>query len=449
MKKTLALAAAAVVFFGFTSCGKKDVPVTEIKQYEGYTLLWNDEFDGEQLNESIWNIERRAPGWVNSELQEYTNSPENIFVKDGFLTIKALKTKKGSRDHYTSGKVQTCNKQDFKYGKVVTRAKIPAGQGLWPAIWMMPTNVGIYGQWPRCGEIDILEILGNDPKTAYGTIHFGNPHMQRQGIYKLENGSFADDYHEFTVDWEPDSIRYYIDDVLFFETNDWYSASGNVVKPYPAPFNQRFYVQLNLAVGGDWPGNPDKTTNFNKADFKIDYVRVYQKAAYDENIDKPGVKLPSPDGTGNLVMNGNFDKDISYDEPTGWKFYSAQGGDGSVTIKDNVMSVETKLPGSEDYAVQVYYAFIGAARGKTYKITFDAKAAEDRKMKIAVTAPDRNYIRYLNDTPVELTKDWKTYTFEYTMNHEDDPTARLEFNMGHAGSKATIDFRKVRVEKID
>lgn len=262
----------------------KDAVGTGVPEIAGYNLLWHDEFNGSKIDETIWNYEAREPGWTNQELQEYTTSTDNIFVRDGKLVLKAIKTQdENGKDYYTSGKVTTQNKKDFMYGKVVVSAKVPEGQGLWPAIWMMPTDESFYGQWPKCGEIDIMEVLGSQTNISYATIHYGEPHAEQQGLKKLESGSFADAFHEYSVEWEPEEMRFYIDDELISTVNDWFSAvQGEDNKPYPAPFNQTFFVQLNLAVGGSWPGNPDETTNFDKAEFEIDYVRVYQKPGYDK-----------------------------------------------------------------------------------------------------------------------------------------------------------------------
>jgi len=251
----------------------------EVPKLEGYTLLWNDEFNGDSLNEDIWRYELHQPGWVNAELQEYTDSTNNIFVKDGRLIIKALKTQNNAgKDYFTSGKITTRGKQDFMYGKVVARAKVPAGQGLWPAFWMMPAKDNVYGSWPVCGEIDIMEILGHQTDTIHATIHYGEPHEQQQGTYVLQEGTFSDSFHEFCVEWEPDEMRFYVDGNLYHTVNEWFCEKPYIMAyDYPAPFNQDFYVQLNLAVGGTWPGDPDESTDFDYAEFEVDYVRVYQK----------------------------------------------------------------------------------------------------------------------------------------------------------------------------
>ena len=287
-KKMLGFTAAMVMISGiFAGCAKNatsesnpETPatITETPQLDGYNLLWSDEFDGNTLNEENWNRELRDPGWTNNELQEYTASDDNIFVRDGKLVLKAIKTEKDGKEYYTSGKVNSQNKRDFMYGKVVVSAKVPEGQGLWPAIWMMPQDEQFYGQWPKCGEIDIMEVLGNQVDTAYGTLHYGEPHAEQQGTVVLKDGStFASEFHEYSVEWEPGEFRYYIDGEHYLTINDWFTAvNGEDEKPYPAPFNQPFFVQMNLAVGGNWPGNPDETTDFDNAEFEIDYVRVYQ-----------------------------------------------------------------------------------------------------------------------------------------------------------------------------
>lgn len=172
--------------------------------------MWEDNFDGDCLDLNNWNYETHEPGWVNNELQEYTSDSRNIYVENGNLILKGIKEETEDGVKYTSGKVTTQNKRDYKYGRFEARLKVPEGQGLWPAFWMMPTNENLYGSWPRCGEIDIMEILGHEPNKAYGTIHYGNPHKESQSAFVLNNGTFADDYHVFAVEWEPNEMRFYI-----------------------------------------------------------------------------------------------------------------------------------------------------------------------------------------------------------------------------------------------
>ncbi|MDE7258722.1 MAG: glycoside hydrolase family 16 protein, partial [Lachnospiraceae bacterium] len=181
-------------------------PETDVTEagHEGYTLIWEEQFDGDSLNREDWNVELHDPGWVNEELQAYVDSTDNIYIEDGDLVLKPIETvNEDGTKSYTSGRVNTQNKHDFKYGLFEARLKVPKGQGFLPAFWMMPTSENLYGQWPRCGEIDIMEVMGQATNTLYGTIHFGNPHSESQGTYVLEGSKFSDDYHVFSVEWEP------------------------------------------------------------------------------------------------------------------------------------------------------------------------------------------------------------------------------------------------------
>ena len=419
-----------------------------LPEYPDYTLIWNDEFDGDELNTEYWNYEPHAPGWVNNELQEYTTSTDNVYIEDGKLVIQAIKEERNGEDYYTSGKVTTKDKVEFTYGKVVVGLKVPKGQGLWPAAWMMPAEESFYGQWPKCGEIDIMEILGNDTKISYATLHYGNPHKSSQGIYELKEGRFNEEFHEFSVEWEPSEIRFYVDDELFHKESRWFSAiEGEDEYTYPAPFDQPFFVQLNLAVGGDWPGNPDGTTDFENAKYYIDYVRVYQKEAYDDNVTMPGLDFAEPDETGNYVLNGQFEEE-ALDDEEGWIFCESNDRLEKDKIKNNEVVITTALQGTEEYSVQFLQPNISVKKGKVYRVSFDAYAAAERQMKVAVTAPEVNWIRYLEDTPVTLTDEKQHYELEFTMLEESDNKARIEFNMGNQGSKEQIHISNVVLEAI-
>ena len=464
LKKMLGFTAAVVMISGiFAGCAKTSpenqpenepqtsVTKTETPELEGYNLLWSDEFDGDTLNEENWNRELRDPGWTNNELQEYTASEENIFVRDGKLVLKAVKTEKDGKEYYTSGKVNSQNKRDFMYGKVVVSAKVPEGQGLWPAIWMMPQDEQYYGQWPKCGEIDIMEVLGNQVDVAYGTLHYGEPHAEQQGTVQLTDGStFASEFHEYSVEWEPGEFRYYIDGEHYLTINDWFTAvQGEDEKPYPAPFNQPFFVQMNLAVGGNWPGNPDETTDFDNAEFEIDYVRVYQKDAYDTNVTKPEKNYREPTADGNLIYNGDFTDSEPLDDETNWFFLLFQNGEGAAEIKDETLIITSEAEGDVDYSVQLVQPELPMIKGKKYRLTFDARADEVRDIVVCVSAPTAGWIRYLPDTTQSISTEWETYTFEFEMKEKSDNNGRLEYNLGHRGSTATFYLKNVRIEEIE
>ena len=420
------------------------VVTTPTPELDGYNLLWSDEFDGDTLNLDIWTREVREPGWTNNELQEYRDSEENVFVQDGCLVLKAIKTEVDGRPYYTSGKVNSQNKADFQYGKVVIRAKVPEGQGLWPAAWMMPQDESFYGQWPKCGEIDIMESLGNDTSTSYSTIHYGEPHAEQQGTITLDEGSFSSDFHIYSVEWEPGEMRFYTDDELVLTVNDWFTAvEGEDDKPYPAPFNQPFFVQMNLAVGGDWPGNPNDSTDFDNAEFLIDYVRVYQLPEYDMNVEKPPMVFKEPLADGNYVYNGDFADAEDLDDETDWQFLLFLEGEGEARIEDNMAIISSTNDGTEEYSVQFLQADMPVLNGHTYRVTCEMKSDEARDVVLAVTAPNNGWSRYYPDTPVDVSTDWQTYTFEFTSDKKDDNFARLEFNMGNHGYTSTVYIRNV------
>lgn len=423
----------------------------DVPEIEGYQLLWNDEFNGDTLDETKWSRELRDPGWTNAELQAYTDSDDNIYVHNGKLTLRALKYQdENGKDAYTSGKVNSQNKQDFMYGKVVARAKVPTGKGLWPAIWMMPQDESFYGQWPKCGEIDIMEILCDQTELAYQTMHYGEPHCEQQGTYKLEGTTFADDFHEYSVEWEPGEMRFYVDDNLTLTCNDWYTAEeGELWKDYPAPFNQPFFVQMNLAVGGTWPGNPTPETDFENAKFEIDYVRVYQKSEYDMNVTRPEKVFREADENGNFIHNGDFSVAEDLTDEEDWNFLLFAEGDGSAEIKDNMITITTENAGTENHSVQLVQREMPMRNGSKYRLSFDAVAYDrDRNFKVCVSAPNAGWIRYLPDTSVRVTTEWQTFTYEFEMDQNDDNLGRVEFNLGNTFPKSAVSITNVILEEI-
>lgn len=431
---------------------KKNVTIENKYEEQGYKLLWHDEFDGTELDRSIWNVETHEPGWVNNELQEYVDSEENIQVKDGALVISSKKTVNDDGTiSYTSGRVNTQNKQDFKYGRVQFRAKVPTGKGYLPAAWMMPTDESLYGQWPRCGEIDVMEVLGNATETTYGTIHFGNPHSESQGKYTLESGTFADSYHVFTCDWEPGRIVWYVDGKKIHEANDWYSTTVNKgTVTYPAPFDQPFYVILNLAVGGNWPGNPDDDADYiNTEKLTVDYVRVYQKEEYNEDVERPvrEIIIRDPDENGNYVINSNFEEEDLGDAEN-WIFMAQNGGEGSAEISNNAIHITTTDEGTVDYSIQLVQPNIPVEKGATYELSFEAWADEERQAIVDISAPTRSWQRYLADTTFTMTTEKQTYKYEYRMTGESDDMGRVEFNLGNRGSIAGVHISNVTIKKL-
>lgn len=439
---------------------------------DGYTESFVDDFDGSELNMNNWNREQRQPGWTNNELQEYTDSEDNSFVADGKLVLQALKTKDANgKDYYTSGKVTTKNKVDFTYGKVEASIRVPSGgQGMWPAFWMMPTNEQFYGTWPKCGEIDIMEVLGHEPEKAYQTLHWGDPHGEKQGTMVLEDGeTFADDYHIYAVEWLPGEIIYTIDGIETHRVTDWYTkVEGGDEATFPAPFDQDFFLQLNLAVGGTWPGNPDSTTVFGEgSQMVIDWVRVSQKSdeAYDAmlaELKQPDrtVVLRDPDAEGNYVVNGKFtDTEEDFTDDAAWNLHLEKDGHATTTITEdnengNFLLIDTTDESAEGhsqiYSVQLLQTGIPMVKGQEYELKFEAKASAARNMIVDVKGGnDRGWKPYLEDQTVALTDEWVEHAYTWTFTEADYEGGRLEFNLGKQGSVDDVYLRNVTIKKTE
>lgn len=240
--------------------------------YPGMTMVWSDEFNGAALDGTAWNYEigNGSGGWGNNELQYYTNNPKNVFVSNGNLIIEARKEAIGGFQ-YSSARLTTQNKKTFTYGRVDIRAKLPRCKGIWPALWMLGSNISSVG-WPACGEIDIMEYLGHETNKTYGTLHYGAStatHAHKSMSYTLNSGQFYEEFHVFSMDWKQDQVKIYVDNNLFFTMNKADVGSA------PYPFNAPFFFIFNVAVGGNWPGSPDANTTFPQR-MIVDYVRVFQ-----------------------------------------------------------------------------------------------------------------------------------------------------------------------------
>jgi beta-glucanase (GH16 family) len=246
-----------------------------------FTLSWSDEFngpDGSAPDATKWTYDIGGKGWGNKELESYTRRPQNVQLQGGNLVITAQKETYTGADgvtrSYTSARLKTQGLFSQAYGRFEARVKIPAGQGMWPAFWMLGDTIGSVG-WPTCGEIDIMENIGKEPGTVHGSLHGPSTRKRTSDLtapFRLPAGqNFSDDFHIYAVEWEPSVIRIYVDANLFatFNSSQW-PEGGTWV------FNQPFFIILNLAVGGDWPGSPDNTTVFPQQ-MLVDYVRVYSK----------------------------------------------------------------------------------------------------------------------------------------------------------------------------
>lgn len=233
---------------------------------EGWDMVWHDEFDGEVIDLENWTYDLGGGGWGNQEWEYYTDRSENARVEEGALIIEAHK-ERFENQNYTSARLKTQGLHSWTYGRVEAKIKLPEGQGIWSAFWMLGDDIVTVG-WPQCGEIDILENIG-DPSTVYGTVH-GPGYSGANGVGNSQQitGSLSDDLHTYVIEWAPEEINWYVDGIKFHTV-----TPSNI--PGEWVYNHNFFIILNLAVGGEWPGYPDETTVFPQQ-MLVDYVRVYQ-----------------------------------------------------------------------------------------------------------------------------------------------------------------------------
>jgi len=310
----------------------------------GWVATWADEFNGDAVDETKWNFEINGNGGGNNELQYYTK--ENATVEDGKLIITAKQESYLGKE-YTSSRLTTKYKGDFLYGRIQVRAKLPSGRGTWPAIWMMPT-MSAYGGWPDSGEFDIMEYVGYDPGYIHSTIHTDiyNGAIGTQIGYPYYMDGIEDDFHTYDLIWEPGHMVTYIDDEQIgeFNYNAYYNQDFSYDQVYP--FDQQFFLILNLAIGGNWGGAQGVDTTIFPQTFEIDYVRYYEKDY--ASIDESAPTTPS---------------NIEEARLSNTLFWQASTDDYGV--EKYLILVEGT---AYDYANLNQYTFKGLTSGQTYEI---------------------------------------------------------------------------------
>jgi len=450
-----------------------------------WKINWSDEFDADLLDSSKWSYmigsgtEYAGDGWGNNEQEYYTNG-ENAEVSEGNLKITAKKLSDAEKalyggKNYTSTRLWTMDdssnpggskttKFAKKYGRIEARVKItsdaPDGNstGLWPAFWMMPSE-DVYGTWAASGEIDIMEIRGREPGSVDGTIHFGSMwpnNKSKGGTYNSANQLTTYDtnfttteYHTYAIEWLPGEICWYIDDMLYYKTSDWYSTSSNNATDftYPAPFNQNFYILLNLAVGGNYDGGA-LSDSWNNAEMDVDYVRVYDLidptsgdiADYSLMEDQAIKPVDQADDTlvsGTINVTNYVASDLSGIKATtayptetenSWYLATMLGGTATTNMVGDALKVDVTAPGSQNYSVQLIHN-VPLTKGYRYVLTFDAKA-DGNKTLTAKYGNNAGYPAYSDSYPVDLTADWKSYNYTFDMTNKTDATGRIELNLG-------------------
>ncbi len=466
--------------------------VEEMKD-AGYTLVWSDEFDGDSLDLTKWDYQigngktaSNNSGWGNNEAEYYTNSENNVSVSDGYLTITALKETvtdpAEGTFYYTSGRLRTTsdvNGQLFatKYGRIEAQMILPTEEGAWPAFWMLPQDQYIYNGWAASGEIDIMEGYGNKHNEIGGTIHYGSQwpnNIYKGKSYYFDNTTDTSVFHTYAIEWEPGKITWYVDDVAFNTADTWYSITAGSAEnnTFDAPFDVPFYILLNVAVDGNWDAgeaaNGDYSGN-GKSSMIVDYVRVYSKDDVDyDNPNPPAVGGGISDADaymqyvyplcGDNYQGFNFIQDEAFNslkgvtavEPTDsdWQFYIGEfGGAGSYSVTDGVANVDITNAGNQTYAIQLI-KHMPMLKGYNYKVTFDAYADQDRNITVKPSGDaDNGWASYAAET-IAITTENREYSFSFNMGNDSDPTARLEFNLGSAGT-ASVHISNVKFEMIE
>ena len=244
-----------------------NTPIVEAVEIDP-KLVWSDEFDGTTLNLDNWTYELgdgcpNLCGWGNNELQEYTD--DNHRLEDGILIISA---KKGSNSNYTSTRIITKGKQEFQYGRIEARVKVPSGAGMWPAFWALGNDIET-NSWPNCGEIDIVEYVGKNPGQIFTSVHTPSSYGNTVNSMITIVPNVEDDFHKYAVDWNQNFIDFFFDDIRV------YTYSVQTKNQNTWPFNKPFFLIINLAIGGNF-GGPVASDLMFPREFIIDYVRVYQ-----------------------------------------------------------------------------------------------------------------------------------------------------------------------------
>ena len=395
-------------------------------------LIWRDEFDGDTLDTAKWSYELGnwkldadgnyiTNGWGNNEQQFYTDS--NAAVHDGILTIAAR------REHYTdpiqgeyeytSARLSTQHLFSVCGGRIEVRARCDAGKSLWPAIWMLPED-SAYGGWAASGELDIMEGWGSTPEKICGTIHFGDVWPNNTYLtndYTFPQGESAEGWHTYAVEWESGAIRWYVDDTLYSTQTDWYSAGH----AYPAPFDQNFYLILNLAVGGHFDGvdgiyADPATFADGERHFEIDWVRVYDMGMGFEPMAVTSLPLET----------------------------YIEGAEASLANKDGGTVISVNSVGALEYAVMGLIRGKKVHAGETHTLSFDVSCDTAREM--IVTAEDAAYTRYL-DEQITVTPEPTHYSLAVTF--ADDMTVDLKFQLGNIGGAAALGAHTVTLRNIE
>lgn len=444
-----------------------------------WKLTWSDEFNGNKVDATKWNYNN---GFLNLNEEKQVYKSENATVDNGVLKITAKKeetTIDGVTHDYSSSRMVSKGRHAQKYGKVEVRAKLPVGKSLWPAIWMLPEN-DEYTGWPSSGEIDIMESRGSVPNQVWGTLHYGDKrpdNTQSGDSYTFPEGESINDFHTYGIEWQPGEMRWYVDGKLYQTQDNWFTIDPKTGEKYafPAPFDKEFHLILNLALGGWYDGvGPNLEVDDSifqggkEYAMEVDYVRFYESVSgsYPEAID-PNSKIPElpndarkPLIDGNLIYDNTYsqygiqdNKEGTLDFGEGWNllYLESYGGnaEGAIERINGTPFAKIKInnDGNQDYSIQMIQKTT-LGRGRTYKLSFDAKAESTRDIHFKVGGGEsRGYSIYSDSYTETIGTEIKHIEKTFTMKSNTDIAARCEFNLGLDMSDVWIG--NVRLEEIE
>lgn len=446
-----------------------------------WTLSWSDEFDSDTLDLSKWKYDTGnymqsndgewVQGWGNNELQNY--QPDNVYLQDGKLIIEAreeITTDEHDTYNYTSGKITTDDLFSQTYGRFEARMKLPEGQGFWPAFWLMPQE-DVYGGWASSGEIDIMENRGDQLDIVGAAVHYGGGwpnNVHTTGEYHFPSNSSITDFNVYSLEWEPGELRWYVNDELYYKTNEWHSDQGE----YPAPFDQEFYIILNLAVGGWYGLEPNEETLF-PSQVEVDYVRVYE-GEYDNPVTPPEEEQPEEDEdqkepiqqvnpddfrslSENFIHDGGFDEldtEKLLNGNTAWSLhnqgdYEEWAGLASFEIVDGVLNGQIQQNGWEWWHIQLFQDL--SIPSGTYLFSFDGKSDLPRDL----------FVEFVNSeheiAEIQLNETMDSYHYLFTFK-ENIENLQLLFGLGRKPGEEDLEvpysmyfdnIRLIEVEEIE
>lgn len=444
-----------------------------------WNMTWSDEFNGTELDMSKWSYQEGTgaeygiEGWGNNEQQYYTR--DNAKVSDGTLTITATGDDRGGKP-YSSARIWTMSEDQESakfsqtYGRFEAKIKMPAGegcQGLWPAFWLLPAD-SPYGGWPVSGEIDIMEARGRQGDRTDSTLHYGKtyPNEAAEGkSYVWDDDLAITEYHIYSVDWTPTYMSFQVDGVEFYRASNWYCQGEGEPQEYafPAPFDQDFYIILNLAVGGMYDGNRNPSEDVLPAEMQVDYVRVYESfvpygddyIAPEPDMDKDEVDDDAKTGIIDptftdvkTVVNDDDEKNVD-----GWNlltlssFGGAAGFNTAVIDGDTFAKVNITNTGNANYAIQLTQK-LSLYKGHWYTLSFDAKADTARDIIAKIGGDGTNSWSTYFAATTKLANDVKHYEYTFQMLNESDISSRLEMNMG-LGTATNVYIGNVEFKEVE